>query len=139
MKAKLSLLLAASLCISPGLVAVGQTAASLTKPATIVKGVGVEEFANLRTNKTSVVLDVRTAGEFKAGHIPGALNIDLNSADFDKKVGELDKSKTYLVHCAAGVRSAKACSKLESLGFKQLVDLRSGFRAWQEAGKPVEK
>jgi phage shock protein E len=129
--------LAGTLCVAAS-VSTAQTPPP-AKPPTIVKGVGVEEFANLRTNKNTVVLDVRTAGEFKAGHIPGALNIDFNSADFEKKVSELDKSKTYLVHCAAGVRSAKACGKLESLGFKQLVDLRPGFRAWQEAGKPVEK
>jgi phage shock protein E len=139
MKNRLPLLLVAALGLTTGFSGRAQSPAPPAKPATIVKGVGVEEFANLRTNKTSVVLDVRTAGEYKAGHIPGALNIDFNSADFEKKVGELDKSKTYLVHCAAGVRSAKACSKLESLGFKQLVDLRPGFRAWQEAGKPVEK
>ena len=137
MKNRLPLLVATGL----GLISFISFAQAQTnaKPATIAKTVGVEEFSNLRTNKNTVVLDVRTAGEFKIGHIPGALNIDFNSADFDKKVSELDKSKTYLVHCAAGIRSAKACGKLESLGFKQLVDLRPGFRGWQDAGKPVEK
>jgi rhodanese-related sulfurtransferase len=77
--------------------------------------------------------------EFKAGHIPGALNIDVNSPDFDKKIGELDKHKAYLVHCAAGSRSARACKKLERLGFQDLFDLRPGFNGWEEAGKPVEK
>jgi len=110
-----------------------------TPAATHVKKVGVEEFDQLRAQKTNIVLDVRTPGEFKAGHIPGAVNIDVNSPDFDKKTGALDKNKTYLVHCAAGVRSAKACKKLETVGFKELYDLAPGFKGWEKAGKPVEK
>jgi rhodanese-related sulfurtransferase len=110
-----------------------------TNAATKVKIVGVEEFDKLRANKTNVVLDVRSSVEFKAGHIPGAMNIDVNSPEFDKKVGELDKNKTYLVHCAAGTRSARACKKLERIGFKNLFDLHPGFNGWEEAGKPVEK
>ena len=73
------------------------------------KMVSVEEFDRLRANKANVVLDVRSPAEFKSGHIPGAVNLDVRSPDFEKKVNELDKSKTYLVHCAAGGRSARAC------------------------------
>jgi phage shock protein E len=101
--------------------------------------VGVEEFDKLRANKNHVVLDVRTGREFKAGHIPGAVNIDANAPDFAEKVAKLDKNKTYLVHCAAGGRSARACKQLEGIGFKELYDLAPGFNAWQKAGKPVEK
>jgi rhodanese-related sulfurtransferase len=67
------------------------------------------------------------------------LNIDFNSPDFNRKIGALDKNKTYLVHCAAGIRSAKACQKLEAAGFKELFDLGAGFKGWEKAGKPVEK
>jgi rhodanese-related sulfurtransferase len=104
-----------------------------------VRNVGVEEFDTLRANKEFVVLDVRTEGEFSKGHIPGAVLLDFNSPDFSKKVAQLDKNKTYLVHCAAGARSAKACSLMDKLEFKHLVNLEPGFRAWEKAGKPVEK
>ncbi len=107
--------------------------------AATVKRVGVEEFDKLRADKSNVVLDVRTEKEFKAGHIPGAVNIDINAPDFDEKIGKLEKNKTYLVHCAAGGRSARACKKLEGVGFKELYDLAPGFRGWEKAGKPVEK
>ena len=109
------------------------------KQATKVKRVGVEEFEKLRENKANTVLDVRTEQEFKAGHIPGAVNIDVKAPDFQEKVGKLDKNKTYLVHCAGGVRSASACKKMESAGFKELYDLAPGFKGWEKAGKPVEK
>ena len=107
--------------------------------ATKVHKVGIEEFDKLRQDKSKAVLDVRTAEEFQRSHIPGAVNIDVNSPDFEKKVSELDKNKTYLVHCAAGGRSARACQKMEKVGFRELYDLSPGFRGWEKAGKPVEK
>jgi phage shock protein E len=104
-----------------------------------VRNVSVEEFDKLRADKSAVVLDVRTKKEFEAGHIPGAMNLDINAPDFHEKIAKLDKSKTYLVHCAAGVRSAKACNAMDKLSFTNLVNLDAGLNAWQKAGKPVEK
>ena len=105
----------------------------------VVKRVDAEEFDKLRQDKTNIILDVRTEAEFKAGHIPGAISMDVNEPSFSTKLGRLDKSRTYLVHCAAGVRSAKACGRLEAAGFTNLIDLAPGFRGWEKAGKPVEK
>src|SRR6185503_15031442 len=110
-----------------------------TEKKAVMKRVDVDEFDKLRGDKKNVVLDVRTEVEFKAGHIPGAVNVDVNAGDFDEKVAKLDKSKTYLVHCRAGGRSAKASKKLEGMGFRELYDLAPGFRGWEKAGKPVEK
>ena len=103
------------------------------------KNVGVDQFDKLRQQTNAVVLDVRTPKEFAAGHIPGAVNIDWNAADFGKKVAELDKSKTYLVHCAVGGRSAKASDKMTALQFIDVYNLEGGMKAWEKAGKPVEK
>ena len=113
------------------------TPAPATRPAR--KDVGVDEFEKLWKEKKGVVLDVRTAKEYQAGHIPGAVNIDVNAADFDKKVAELDKGKTYLVHCASGVRSVRACEKMNRMDFKELFNLQGGIKAWEKAGKEVEK
>jgi rhodanese-related sulfurtransferase len=103
------------------------------------KNLGVDEFAQMAADKRNVILDVRTAREFEAGHLPGAMNLDVNAADFEAKAAALDKSKTYLVHCASGVRSVKACEKLVRLDFAKLYNLPGGFKAWAQAGKPVEK
>jgi phage shock protein E len=99
----------------------------------------VDEFAQMTANPANVILDVRTAKEFEAGHLPGAVNVDVTAADFEQKAAALDKSKVYLVHCASGVRSVKACENLGRLGFAQLYNLPGGFRAWAKAGKTVEK
>ena len=103
------------------------------------KNLSVEEFARLVDDKTNMILDVRTPAEFAAGHIPGAVNLDVTASDFEAKAALLDRSKTYLVHCASGVRSARACDKLNHLDFPNLYNLPAGFRAWAKAGKPVEK
>ena len=105
----------------------------------LVLKVGVDEFEKMWQDKKNVVLDVRTKKEFENGHIPGALNFDVNAPDFDQKVAGLQKDKLYLVHCAAGVRSARACDKMSKLGFLHLVDLAPGFKGWEKSGKPVEK
>lgn len=101
------------------------------------KTVGAEEFDKLLAAKTNVVLDVRRTTEFTSGHIAGAIQIDWNGADFEKKVTALDKTKTYLVYCAVGGRSSRACEKMSSLGFTNLFNLDGGITAWKKANKPV--
>ena len=118
-----------------------------TKPATEKKSaakfqnIKPDQFDALRkadTNST-VVLDVRTKKEYREGHIPGSVMIDFTEDDFEQQVAKLDKDKTYLVHCASGGRSARACKKMEQLGFKKLYNLEGGMGAWEKAGKPVQK
>ncbi len=109
--------------------------AQTTKP---VKQIDIEQFDKLRQEKDHVVLDVRTAQEFSQGHVPGAVNIDISDPQFKKKVEALDKSKTYLIHCARGVRSARAAKIMSPLGF-DLLDYHGGFDEWKKSGKPVEK
>ena len=99
-----------------------------------------EAFDKLRTRTTNaVVLDVRTPEEYGAGHIPGAKLVDFKAKDFTEQLGKLDKTKTYLVHCAVGGRSAKAAEQMHQLGFVKVINLEGGMKAWEAAGKPVEK
>ncbi len=108
---------------------------------TAPKNISVEDADKLlKADPKVVVIDVRTADEYKAGHIPGAKNIDFFSDDFAKQLGALDKDKTYLVHCAAGGRSGKACKLIEEQQLlPSVLHLNEGFKAWEKAGKPVEK
>jgi rhodanese-related sulfurtransferase len=96
-----------------------------------------EEFDKLRADKANIVLDVRRTVEFTSGHIPGAVQIDWNGPDFEQKVSALDKSKMYLVYCAVGGRSSRACEKMSQLGFAKVYNLEGGIIAWKKAGKPV--
>jgi len=119
-------------------------AASAASPAAAAKKKGfadlnAESFDKMRQDGTNVVLDVRTKEEYDKVHIPGSIHLDFNSPEFEQKVAALDKSKTYLVHCASGGRSSRACAKMTKLNFKSLYNLEGGITGWEKAGKPVEK
>ncbi len=109
-------------------------------PAVPAKIVTTDEAQKLlKEDPKIIVLDVRTADEFKAGHISGAKNIDVMSPDFAKQIATLDKSQTYLIHCAAGGRSVRACTVPEVQQLRSLYHMKEGFKAWEKSGKPVEK
>ena len=97
----------------------------------------VKGFAELMNDPNVVVLDVRTADEFKEGHLVGALNIDQAQSDFIEKAKvALPTDKTIAVYCRSGRRSASAAGRLAAVGYKA-VNLKGGIIAWKEAKKPV--
>ena len=97
----------------------------------------VKGFAELMNDPNVVVLDVRTAEEFKDGHLEGALNIDQAQSDFiEKAKAALTTDKTIAVYCRGGRRSASAAGRLAAVGYKA-VNLKGGIIAWKEAKKPV--
>lgn len=101
--------------------------------------VDATEAEKLIADKKVVVLDVRNPAEYASGHIQGSTNLDIHGKDFQTKLGEMDKNQPYLVHCAVGMRSAKACTVMSTLGFKNVYDLKGGLDAWKKAGKPIVK
>lgn len=96
-----------------------------------------EEFRE-QISATSVLVDVRTADEYGLGYIPGALNIDFRSPDFEQRIDSLDKSRTYLLYCAAGSRSSKAADLMKSKGFESVLTLEGGVEAWAKSGFTLE-
>jgi rhodanese-related sulfurtransferase len=108
--------------------------------AAVEKNVTPDEAEKLlKQKKDLVILDVRSADEFADGHIAGAKNLDFHGTDFAEKLKSLDKSKEYLVHCAAGGRSAQAVKKMKLENFQTIYHMNGGLHAWEAAGKPVEK
>ena len=118
------LLLAGTACTSQE-VATEDTAT--TSSTAIYERVDNETFQAKLGDPNVVLLDVRTPGETDRGVIDGAVLIDYRSADFKEKVAALDKEKTYLVYCQGGGRSAKACSMMQGLGFKEIYELKTGY------------
>ena len=97
----------------------------------------VKGFAVLMNDPNVVVLDVRSAEEFKEGHIEGSLNIDQAPDNFiEKAKAALPIDKTIAVYCRSGRRSANAAGKLAAQGYK-CVNLKGGILAWKEAKMPV--
>lgn len=93
-----------------------------------ISGKEFEEAIN--TNETAVIIDVRTDMEFRMGHIPNAIQIDLFSPQLQAKIAALDKEKKYLVYCRSGARSAQACSMMGHMGFSDLSNLYGGLFDW---------
>lgn len=97
------------------------------------------EVTQMLNRGKTVIVDVRTAEEFAAGHLRDAKNIPL--ADFASRIGELDKSKgkSVVVICQTGARADKAMKLLQAAGFEDVVGLDGGIAAWQAANLPTVK
>ena len=98
-----------------------------------------EAYGLIKVDSNIAILDVRTAKEFADGHVAGAVNIDVNQADFAQKIDQLDRSKTYIVYCRSGRRSSKAVSIMASKGFRNLYNVSDGFLGWNKNGLPFVK
>jgi len=103
------------------------------------KEVTAADYEKRRKKGQPAVLDVRSAEEFAKGHVPGAINVDINAPGFAEKVSKFDKSKPVLVNCHAGSRGAVASAELAKLGFKTVCNLEGGLQAWEQAGHQAEK
>ena len=83
------------------------------------------------------VIDVRTPEEFAAGHVAGAININVEAPDFGEQIAALDAEDAYLVYCRSGRRSAVAADEMAEAGFTDIIDA-GGLEALAEAGAPIE-
>lgn len=87
----------------------------------------------------TVIVDVRDAADFAAGHVRGAINIPLK--ELPQRVGELEKSKSksIIIVCQTGMQSAKAAARFKQAGFQDVYSLTGGLAAWQGQGLPVAR
>ncbi len=85
----------------------------------------------------AIVIDVRTPEEFATGHLEGARNIDVRSAQFDEQIRALDPTATYVVYCRSGNRSRAAIERMTELGVVRTTDGGSVTEAARITGLPV--
>lgn len=83
--------------------------------------------------KIAAVIDVRTPAEYAAGHLEGALNIDVQGMNFAAELEALDKTADYVVYCRSGNRSGQAIAQMESLGFTGNLTNAGGVDAASQA------
>ncbi len=83
------------------------------------------------------VIDVRTPAEFAAGHVDGAVNIDVQSPAFATQIATLDQAQPYALYCRSGNRSAAAMDQMTSAGFTDVTNLDGGLTDLANAGAPV--
>ena len=105
-----------------------------------VKGanmVSALEMPQLQRDPKSVVVDVNLPADFKASHIPDAVNFQLDDLNADNKALLKYKDCTTIVVCQSGSRSTKAAKKLVGLGFNKVTILRGGLMSWTKENLPV--
>ncbi len=124
-------LLPLTLLLACGEAANSQDTGSASAATGKYQDLSVEEFAEKIGGENTVLLDVRTPGETAGGVIDGALELDFRAPNFAEELAKLDQSKTFLVYCASGVRSGKACKMLENAGVKEVYNLKGGYNAWK--------
>jgi phage shock protein E len=123
--------------IRPGVLAVALWLAALFPDAVLASrpAVSPRAVAELAARPDApIVLDVRTAEEFSAGHVPGAVLIPYD--ELPSRLDELDRSRWVLVYCRSGRRSGIAEKTLEDAGF-EVRQIDGSWLRWQAEGLPV--
>ncbi len=88
-----------------------------------------------------VLLDVREADEFAAGHIPGAVHASRGMLEF-KLSGSpqlASRDLSFVIYCKTSGRAALAAAAMREMGYLKVQSIAGGFDAWAAAGKPVHK
>ena len=88
-----------------------------------------------------VLIDVREADEFVAGHLPGAIHLSRGMLEFKMSANpELSaRDLSIVLYCKTSGRAALAASALREMGYLKVQSIAGGFDAWAAAGKPVVK
>ena len=101
--------------------------------------VGNVRLTHLLNREDAAVLDIREAKDLGSKKIIGAIHVPLSQLKDRAATLALDKTKPLVVYDARGQRAMMAGGALKAAGFTQLYNLNGGFKAWAEAGLPVEK
>ncbi|GAB6063387.1 rhodanese-like domain-containing protein [Deferrisoma palaeochoriense] len=83
------------------------------------------------------LLDVRTPGEYRRGHIPGAVLIPMN--EVPARLREIPQDKKIVVVCASGARSAAVARFLDSRGYPWVANYTGGVFDWARAGLLLDR
>jgi len=90
-------------------------------------------------NGGAVLVDLRSANQFKDGHISGAKNVPGDQLAADPKVLDRLAAKTLVLYCDNGATTAAALRTLARAGAKNAFSLRGGLAAWKQENLPVVK
>jgi len=90
------------------------------------------------------VLDVRSIAEYRAGHIPGAQVIPIDTLSADAlavafKQPSLGREETLYISCHTGPRALQAAEQLQQAGINNVTLIEGGTQHWEKLGLPVER
>ncbi|MGI8627012.1 MAG: rhodanese-like domain-containing protein [Geodermatophilaceae bacterium] len=109
-----------------------------------IENLGVDDVAQEQADG-ALVVDIRDAPELEAsGRIPGSVHVPRGMLEFRADPSSpyhqdgFDPDRRIILHCASGGRSALAAATMKDMGYTDVAHLDGGFKAWSEAGRPVE-
>jgi phage shock protein E len=102
-----------------------------------IREVSANEAASAHSHG-AVLVDVREASDFEKEHATGAL--PLSKGVIEMKIEEQipDTATAIICNCGGGNRSALVADNLQKMGYQNVSSVAGGFKAWKEAGLPVE-
>src|SRR5436190_17069387 len=107
---------------------------------TRVQEMNIEQYQQLKQSGADhLLVDVREESEWTAGHAAGALHLSKGVIERDIEAKVPDRDKKLVLYCGGGFRSALAADNLQKMGYKDVISLDGGWRAYSGSGLPVEK
>lgn len=103
-----------------------------------IREVDLAQYQQMK-NQPHLLVDIREDSEWNAGHAAGAVHIGKGVIERDIETKAPDKNATLVLYCGGGFRSALAADALRQMGYANAISLDGGWRAWQNAGLPIEK
>ena len=118
---------------SPGFIKLVDAARARIRQCTV-------EEAKKRLDREQVAyfLDVREDHEFAKDHVKGARHLGRGIIERDIETLVPDKHAPIILYCGGGYRSALAADALQQMGYRDVVSMAGGIKAWREAGYPIE-
>ncbi|HEV2223288.1 MAG TPA: rhodanese-like domain-containing protein [Candidatus Acidoferrales bacterium] len=93
----------------------------------------------LDAGEKMILVDTREDNEWAKGHIPGAVHLGKGVIERDVETTIPDKNATLVLYCGGGFRSALAADNLQKMGYKNVISMDGGWRAWTESNFPTVK
>ena len=104
-----------------------------------VREVTIEEVhEKLASGSDFQLIDVREDHEWTAGHLPGARHLGRGIIERDIEGAIPDCDTEIVLYCGGGYRSALSADNLQKMGYRQVLSMAGGIRAWREAGFEIE-
>ena len=105
-----------------------------------VKEIDIEGYRRMmKSGEPHLLVDVREDNEWAAGHAAGAVHLGRGIIERDIEAKAPAKDTKLVLYCGGGFRSALAADNLQKMGYTHAISLDGGWKAWQQAGLPVEK
>jgi rhodanese-related sulfurtransferase len=106
---------------------------------TRVREVSVEDTREALRTRRARVIDVREDNEWNEAHIKGAEHLGKGIIERDIETFAPEKASALILYCGGGFRAALAADSLQRMGYTNVRSMAGGWRAWIDAGGPIEE